>query len=196
MKRMLSHRPSAAMMVAMTALFVALGGVSYAAVKLPKNSVGTNQIRKNAVTSAKIKNSTIVGADVRNSSLTSADIKNRSLLAVDFRLGQLPRGPRGFEGPQGPAGPAGAPGLSALQLISGLVDGGSGSHSSTATCPSGKKAISGGYNTTAIDSSSNLSITFAAITDDGNSYRVDGRLDDNGDNWNLTARALCATVAS
>lgn len=36
------------------AVFIALGGVSYAAVKLPKNSVGSAQIKKNAVTLNKI----------------------------------------------------------------------------------------------------------------------------------------------
>ena len=38
--------------ISMIALFVALGGASYAAVKIPKNSVGAAQIKKNAVTSA------------------------------------------------------------------------------------------------------------------------------------------------
>jgi hypothetical protein len=43
-------RPSPAMVVASIALTVALGGTSYAAIRLPKNSVGTKQLRKNAVT--------------------------------------------------------------------------------------------------------------------------------------------------
>jgi len=37
------------MVVACLALTVALGGVSYAAAVLPKNSVGTAQLKKNAV---------------------------------------------------------------------------------------------------------------------------------------------------
>lgn len=40
--------------VAYLALFVALGGTSYAAVSLPANSVGTPQIRNGAVTPAKL----------------------------------------------------------------------------------------------------------------------------------------------
>ena len=39
--------------IAAVALFIALGGISYAATKLPKNSVGTKQIRNKAVTKAK-----------------------------------------------------------------------------------------------------------------------------------------------
>jgi hypothetical protein len=73
--------------VACIALFVALGGASYAAFKLPKNSVGAKQLKKSAVTSAKV--------------------KNGSLLAQDFKAGQLPAGARG---PQGVAGVTGAPG--------------------------------------------------------------------------------------
>jgi hypothetical protein len=66
------------------ALFIALGGTSYAAVRLPAGSVGTKQLRANAVTSGKV--------------------MNRSLRATDFAPGTLRRGPRGSEGPPGPAG--------------------------------------------------------------------------------------------
>jgi len=73
-------RPSPALVVSMIALFVALSGTSYAAVKIARNSV------------------------------TSIHVKDRTLLAKDFRAGQLRRGPVGPVGPAGPAGPAGAAG--------------------------------------------------------------------------------------
>jgi hypothetical protein len=66
------------------AVFIALGGASYAATQLPKNSVGTKQLKKSAVNSAKV--------------------KDKSLKAVDFMSGQLPAGPVGKEGPPGPKG--------------------------------------------------------------------------------------------
>jgi hypothetical protein len=90
MERALHLRPSPAMIVACAALFVSLGGVGYAAIVLPANSVGTKQLKKNAVNSAKV--------------------KPRSLLASDFKKGQLPRGPRGLQGVPGATGAAGAPG--------------------------------------------------------------------------------------
>lgn len=65
------------------ALFIALGGIGYAAFKLPKNSVGSKQLKKGSVTSAKV--------------------KDGSLLGKDFKAGQLPQGPAG---PAGPAGPS------------------------------------------------------------------------------------------
>src|SRR4051812_23559831 len=52
------RRPSPAMIVALVALFVGLGGGAYAALKLPKNSVGAKQIRKHAVTPSKVAPST------------------------------------------------------------------------------------------------------------------------------------------
>jgi hypothetical protein len=84
------RRPSPAMVVACIALALALGGVGYAAVRLPANSVGTLQLRANAVNSSKV--------------------ANGSLLRADFRSGQIPAGPRGPAGPAGPAGAAGAAG--------------------------------------------------------------------------------------
>jgi|1185.fasta_scaffold31678_2 hypothetical protein len=45
--------------IGLLALFVALGGTSYAAVKLPRNSVGTAQIKNHAVTTSKLSTSTV-----------------------------------------------------------------------------------------------------------------------------------------
>ena len=45
--------------IALAALFVALGGTSYAAVAIPKDSVGSRQLRRGAVTSIKIHSGSI-----------------------------------------------------------------------------------------------------------------------------------------
>ena len=50
------------------ALFIALGGFAVAA-GLPKNSVGTKQLKKNAVTTAKIKKEAVTGAKIKLSTL-------------------------------------------------------------------------------------------------------------------------------
>jgi hypothetical protein len=75
--------------IASLALFVALGGVSWAAVSLPADSVGKRQLKRNAVTSEKV--------------------ANGSLKAADF-AGRLPAGERGPAGPTGPTGSAGPAG--------------------------------------------------------------------------------------
>lgn len=86
MRRLRRHL-TFANVVACLALFIALGGASYAAFKLPKNSVGTKQLKNGAVTGAKV--------------------KRGSLTAKNFKKGQLPAGP---VGPRGAVGPQGAPG--------------------------------------------------------------------------------------
>ena len=77
--------------VALLALFVALGGTSYAAVTRPKDSVTAKQIKAGAV--------------------LTAEVKDGSLLKKDFKPGQLPAGATGPEGPQGIQGPQGDPGI-------------------------------------------------------------------------------------
>jgi hypothetical protein len=73
------------------AVFIALGGTSYA---VARNSIGTAQLKNNAVTSAKVKNGTLKTGD----------------LAPSARIGQ--RGPRGPQGPAGGSGAAGGDGTS------------------------------------------------------------------------------------
>ena len=86
MKRLLSKRPSPALIVALLALFVALGGSSYAAVKIgardiQRGAVGTRAIANNSIRSGDIRNAAVSGADVRDDSLTNADIDNTKLSA-------------------------------------------------------------------------------------------------------------------
>lgn len=58
------RRPSAPLVISIVALFFAFGGISYAAFTIPKNSVGTKQIRNNAVTYQKIAPGTIGSARI------------------------------------------------------------------------------------------------------------------------------------
>jgi hypothetical protein len=76
--------------IAIAALVVALGGTSYAAFHLSKNSVGAKQIKRNAV--------------------HSSDVADGALLKRDFKVGQLPAAKQGVAGPQGPQGEQGIPG--------------------------------------------------------------------------------------
>ncbi len=142
MKGKSSSPMSYANVVATLALFVALGGSSYAAI-------------------------VVTGKNVKDNTLTTRDIKNGSLLKADFKPRQLPVGPRGPTGPPGATGPQGAtglpgakgetgapgatgargaPGISGYQLV--VVDsftsraryGGQG----LVSCPEGKKVLGGG----------------------------------------------------
>ena len=68
--------------MATVAVFIALGGASYAATQLPKNSVGTKQLKKNSVTSVKIKKQAITAAKVKNGTLTGTQINASTLGTV------------------------------------------------------------------------------------------------------------------
>lgn len=97
--RMLPSRlPSPAMAVACLALMVALGGTSYAAITLPRNSVGTAQLRTGAVTGVKVKKNTLTGVHIAESRLgrvpsaanaTNADKADEATMSpisqVDYR---------------------------------------------------------------------------------------------------------------
>lgn len=80
--------------MATVAVFLALVSGAYAATQLPKNSVGTKQLKNGAVTGAKV--------------------KPGSLKADAFAAGQLPSGP---QGPTGVPGPRGDAGRSALETL-------------------------------------------------------------------------------
>jgi len=105
MKRI--NRSSVSIGIAVTSLFIALGGPAQAA---------------SLITGKDIKNNSITGADVKNSSLTGADVKNKSLTKADFRgsvRGKTgatgPAGKAGTNGATGPAGAAGAVGPRGLE---------------------------------------------------------------------------------
>jgi hypothetical protein len=91
------RRPSLGTVLGGAALFVALGGTSYAAATLPAKSVGAPQLRTSAVTSTKIKANAV----------TSSKVRDGSLLVKDFKAGQLTGAGAGAPGPKGDTGAKG-----------------------------------------------------------------------------------------
>jgi hypothetical protein len=147
----ITSRLSYANIIASLALFIALGGVSWAAVSLPQASVGNRQLKANAVTTEKV--------------------RNGSLLATDFKPGQLPVGPRGLAGTQGipglkgdpgakgATGPMGDPGAKGdpgapgatnvvVRTESTDVNGAGGRALFQVLCAPGERAVGGGASTT------------------------------------------------
>ena len=70
--------------VSMIALFVALGGTTYAAVTLPKNSVGARQIKKNAVGASEIKRNAVRSSEVRASAIGASEIRSNAVAGEDI----------------------------------------------------------------------------------------------------------------
>ena len=108
-ERLLSHLKRN--LVAYVALFVAIGGSSYAAVQLTPGSVRTRALAARAVTHSKLANNSITSKNVANHSLTSADVAR----------GLLRRGAPGAKGPAGPAGRNGGAYVGARARSKGTV---------------------------------------------------------------------------
>jgi hypothetical protein len=94
------------------ALFVALGGASYAAITLKKNSVRSKHIKDGQVKSRDIGNGTILAKDLSSTLLGGSGGANGLAGA---------QGPPGPAGPQGPAGADGAQGPQGIQGIQGEI---------------------------------------------------------------------------
>jgi hypothetical protein len=67
--------------MATLALFVALAGSAYAAVQLPKNSVGAKQLKKGAVTTVKVKDGAITGQKIKLSTLGTVPSASKAATA-------------------------------------------------------------------------------------------------------------------
>ena len=59
MRRLLNSRPSPAMVVALIALFVALGGSGYAAISIKNGSLPGKKLKRNSVTGKQVRESTL-----------------------------------------------------------------------------------------------------------------------------------------
>ncbi len=99
---MIRKRLTFANVMASVAMFIALGGASYAAVALPRNSVGTKQLRPQAV-----KRTDLAPRSVTKSKLANARRDQACPVPLDSRPAASPGG-GGTERAKGPAG-AGRP---------------------------------------------------------------------------------------
>jgi hypothetical protein len=193
------RRPSTAHVTAGLALFVALGGTSYAAgATLAKNSVGSSQLRTAAVKSS----------DVAKDAITSIKVKDGALQASDFKAGQLPAGPQGAPGEKGPAGEKGAPGAPGEkgdkgdkgdpgangvldhEIVEGpdVVVNAGASVTSIVSCPAGKVALGGGY---AVGTSTDMVVNRTGPSSSSSWFvRV---TNESGANRTINAQATCVT---
>ena len=162
MKKRFPGRPSPAMIVALAALFVALGGTSYAAFSLPKNSVGSAQIKRGAVTKTKIARGTLAELHGRKGATGPAGPSgakgDQGIQGIQGTPGiQGIQGPPGVQGDLGPKGDQGIQGIQGIQGPPGEISVAVGyitspltkvSPDSTATasahCPSGMVVTGGG----------------------------------------------------
>ncbi len=194
------------------ALFVALGGTSYATV-----SITGKDVRDGTLTGKDLRNRSLTGKAVKPESLGSRQIKN--LRARDFRRGELPQGatgaqgaagpqgapgptgatgpggPAGATGPVGPTGANGAPGATNTTTRFGpdTVVGATGSPEtivSTASCEADEQATGGGFAIGNLSFNDDDQVRYSAR--EGRNWRV--IVDDwNGDGARVRANVVCAS---
>jgi len=90
MKKLFSRRPTPALGVAVLALFISLGGVSYG---VATGSIDGREIRNNTVRTQDLRNNDIRGKDVRTGTLGGSDVQNDALRGLDINessLGKVP----------------------------------------------------------------------------------------------------------
>jgi len=192
MRTVLEHLRS--QFIGYIALFISLGGVSYAAVQLPKASTGTGGAPYVAIqaptvatalphvsvdggvpyVSTTLAKNSVGTAQIKNEAVTAAKIRAGSLLARNFAAGQLPQGLQGLQGPagsdgapgpEGPAGEAGTPGQAAARGATG-AKGEAGARGATgAKGEGGPKGLPGtSILSTTIPSGSSVYGTFGTAT--------------------------------
>jgi hypothetical protein len=165
--------------MATVAVFVALGGTSYA-------------VATGSIDSREIKNNSVRTKDVRNNNLRSKDVRDRTLLARDFRPGQLPAGARGDAGP---------PGVSGLEQVSAQSPANSDSPKRvTATCPGTKKVVGTGAEIVGGSAVGVADIVIQKIVPGeeagtGDVFVEAAEDEVNPSDWSLVAFALCANVS-
>ncbi len=173
MRLIRGRHPSPALVVACLALAVSLGGTSIAAVNavLPRNSVGTAQLKNNSVT----------GAKVKNFSLTHSDFAPGTLL----RGAPGPQGPPGAQGPQGAKGDKGDKGDSGaigdvtvhtatVSVPAHSAPGTWSNRSVQANCDSNEKGLSGGTNWAGEGDSAQLITVLSTPIYDSTNKKVTG----------------------
>ena len=89
MRSLIKRRPSAPLAISLVALFMSVGGVGYAAVALPADSVGTAQLRSEAVTYTKIRPGNVGSVRLANEGVTYKKIHPGAVGKVRANLTQL-----------------------------------------------------------------------------------------------------------
>lgn len=75
--------------MATIAVFLALGGASYAAVKLPRNSVDAAQIRTDAVRASEIRRGAVGASELGRGAVGAAEIRAKAVASEELRDGAV-----------------------------------------------------------------------------------------------------------
>jgi hypothetical protein len=125
---------------ASVAMFVALGGTGYAALSLPRDSVGSRELRARSVAHSELGRDAVTSDNVRDGSLGVRDLSRSARERLAGQNG--PMGAPGTAGAVGAKGDTGTPGKDAVTLWA-VVNHDAVRYAGTATAAS--HDVSGGY---------------------------------------------------
>jgi Collagen triple helix repeat (20 copies) len=197
--RLLSHL-SYANVVSTICLVVVFSGTAYAATTLPNNSVGSAQLKANAVTSDKVRNGALLRKDFKAGQLVAGPRGSTGATGASGARGPAgPPGPQGSIGSTGATGPPGAQGsaggfdLAKISYVTGptfavpptttgLIVG------NETPCPTGNKAIGGGY---AIFSADNVRVVSSEPSGTGSGW-IANFTNNSASSINVRITAVCA----
>ena len=174
-------RPSPALVIACISLFIALGGVGYAAAT---GSIDGREIKNNSVASKDVKNSSIVGKDVKNNSLTGSDISESKLGKVPLATSADTASAANTANTANTAGSAGSVGGLRFKDIAYAATSGSPARpffSDSGLTLTGSCGLANQINVVATTSRNDTSIRA-----DGNVSTADNSLGDDVDNFDIT----------
>lgn len=180
------------MAVACIALIAALGGTSYAALKLPARSVGTKQLKPKAVTRTIIANNAVTGPAVAADSLTGGDV-------LESSLGKVPAAASADHAAAADhAGSAAALDAVSYRTTAGAVppapsDTQTSTAVATAFCDPGQHATGGGLR---VDDASNAAIVDTFPDFNGTAWTVHVDNSDTAAPHGFTVYAVCVGSAA
>ncbi len=191
--------PSPAMVVALIALFLSLGGVSYA---VAEGSIGSREIKNNAVQSSDVRDGSAQGRDITNGSVQSRDIRDGALRGIDVNdrslggsdLASNTLGDREIDETKLDIQTLG--GLDAGRYVRGVqrvqtqtaADAATTKAAPLARCPRGKRLLGGGARVVA---GSPAPVALTTSAPNGRAWEATAYATAPTGNWQLVAYAVC-----
>jgi hypothetical protein len=172
------------MVVAFVALFMAIGGGSYA---LAQARIGSKQLKRGAVRTANLASNAVTSAKVRNSSLTGSDIRENTLAGVASAASATNAGhANSSAGLDRIVYVRQAGSVAASDGVTATIGGGA------ATCPAGHLPIAGGVG---VDNHNDTSVVDGFPDPAARAWRV--RVDNSGTTVNtFTVVAICVPAGA
>ena len=174
------------------ALFVALGGSSYAALNLPAGSVGTEQLQKAAVTAAKIKQAAIDAAKIQKEAVTAGKIQTEAVTGAKIKDDSVTQNDikGSAAGPPGPPGPPGSVSTELVQQSAAFST--TTPKELTVDCPNGPVLSGGAILHPVSDADQHSMSVVRSYALDSNTWLVRGVSDNEALTWEMTGVAVCA----